>query len=224
MRLDSDGPVQDRSPSDDSRPELYERTCRDAATSDTSGNREKRARSPEFVLGKRLKRDALRAPFVSYKDTIEACCPNQLAAADGAQAIAGLESAFTAWVATQCERPLRQDLTAEGEARFLDEVLAEEKRELDAWCEFQVFSPGLWKEASKGIADTRWVLARKFFEGKKTVTARLAARDFQDFDLAEGPVGTSSCFSMRSSHLQVISLGALKQWKLRSLEIKNAPL
>ena len=35
---------------------------------------------------------------------------------------------------------------------------------------------------------------------------------------------TPSCVSMRSSHLQVISSGALKQWTLWSLDIKNALL
>ena len=78
---------------------------------------------------------------MSNKDDVKANCSNQLAAADGAQAIAGLESAFTAWVATQCERPLGQELSAEDEARFGDEVQAAEKRELDAWCKFQVPPP-----------------------------------------------------------------------------------
>ena len=87
---------------------------------------------------------------------------------DGAQAIAGLESAFTAWVATECERPLGQDLTAEDEARFLDEVSAAKKRGLDAWRKFQVFPPVLCKEVSKGTVGTRWVLTWKFFEGQKT--------------------------------------------------------
>ena len=70
--------------------------------------------------------------------------------------------------------------------------------------------------------DTRWVLAWKFFEGKKTDEARLVAPGFQDPVLAEGFVDTSSCVSMRTSHLQVISLGALKKWKLWSLGLKNA--
>ena len=48
------------------------------------------------------------------------------------------------------------------------------------------------------------------------------ARGFQDPDLAAGLVDTSSCVSPRSSHLQVISLSALKQWSLWSLDIKNA--
>ena len=155
--------------------------------------------------------DGIRASFVSNEDTIKAYCSNQLSAVDGAQAIAGLESAFTAWEATQRERPLRQELTAEGESRFSDEVLAAKKHELGAWCKFQVFSPAIWKRVSKGIADARWVLPWKFFEGQKTVKARHVARGFQDPGLAEGLVDTSSSASMRSSHLQVISLGAPKR-------------
>ena len=108
-----------------------------------------------MLPGKRLNLDALRAPFLSKKDAIKAYCSDQPSNVDGAQAIAGLESAFTVWVATQCERPLGQELTAEGEARFSDEVLAAEKRDLDARCKFQGYSPVLWKEVSKSIADTR---------------------------------------------------------------------
>ena len=70
------------------------------------------------------------------------------------------------------------------EARFLDGVLAAKKRELDARGEFQVFPPVLRREVSKGIVDTRWALAWKFFEGQKTVKAKLVARGFQDPDLA----------------------------------------
>ena len=45
---------------------------------------------------------------------------------------------------------------------------------------------------------------------------------FQDPDLKDGLVETSGCVSLRSSHLQVISLSALQQRTLRSLDIKNA--
>ena len=123
-----------------------------------SGNRGKRARSPEFVPDKRLTRDVIRASFVSNKETIKAYCPNQLSAVDGTQAIAGLEAAFTAWVATHCERPLGQELTVEDETRFSGEVLAAKKREVDAWCKFQVFSPVLWMDVSKGTVGPRWLL------------------------------------------------------------------
>ena len=110
MSLDSDGPARDTSPSDESRTQQYERAGGDTAAATVSGNREKRARLPEFVPEKRLKHDVLRAPLVSNKDTIKAYCSNQLSAVDGAQVIAGLESAFSAWVATQCGRPLNKNL------------------------------------------------------------------------------------------------------------------
>ena len=59
-------------------------------------------------------------------------------------------------------------------------------------------------------------------DGKKCVKARLAAKGFQGPDLKEGLVGTSGCVSLRSPHLQVASLSAIRQWKLWSLDIKNA--
>ena len=71
MCLDSDGPVLGSSPSGGSWSELCECTCRDAATSDGSGSRGKRARPPEFVPEKRLKHDVLRTPFVSNKEVVK---------------------------------------------------------------------------------------------------------------------------------------------------------
>ena len=85
-------------------------------------------------------------------------------------------------------------------------------------------SPGPFDGSLERYCDARWVLTWKFFEEQKTVKARLVARGFQYPDLADGLADTSSCVSMRSSHLQVISLGALKKWTLRSLDIKNPVL
>ena len=99
---------------------------------------------------------------------------------------------------------------------------AAKNRELDAWRKFQVSPPVPQKSVTKEVVETRWVLTWKDLEGKRTVKARLVARGFQGPDLADGLVDTSSCVSLRSSHLQVISLSALKKWKLWSLDIKNA--
>ena len=141
---------------------------------------------------------------------------------DGTPTIEGLEAALTAWAAQVCDRPLGQELSRDDELRFAKEVDAAKNRELGARCKFQVCPPVPQKSATKGAVETRWVLTWKDLDGKRTVKARLVARGFQDPDLAEGLVDTSSCVSLRSSHLQVISLSALKKWKLWSLDIKNA--
>ena len=59
-------------------------------------------------------------------------------------------------------------------------------------------------------------------DGKKCVKARLVAKGFQDPDLEEGLVDTSGRVSLRSPRLQVVSLSAMRKWKLRSLDIKIA--
>ena len=59
-------------------------------------------------------------------------------------------------------------------------------------------------------------------DGRRSIRARLVARGYQHPDLQEGVVDTSWCVSLRLSHLQVISLCAIKKWKLRSLDITNA--
>ena len=58
--------------------------------------------------------------------------------------------------------------------------------------------------------------------GRKCVKARLVAKGPQDPDSREGLANTSGCVSLRSSHLQVVSLSAVREWELWSLDIKNA--
>ena len=76
---------------------------------------------------------------------------------------------------------------------------------------FEVFSPVEVNAISKKVIDSRWVLTWKIADGAKKVKARLVAKGFQDPDLTEGLVDTSGCVSLRSSHLQVASLSALKK-------------
>ena len=61
-------------------------------------------------------------------------------------------------------------------------------------------------------------------DGKQEVKARLVAKGYQNPAWGTGLMETSGCVSPHSSHLQVISLIALKKWNLWSLEIKNALL
>ena len=178
-------------------------------------------RPPEFVPEKRIKHDALRLSLVGNKETIKAHCAHHLAAVDGTQAIEGMEAALTAWVAAQCDRPMGQELRADDELHFVKEVEAAKRRELDAWCKFQVFSPVLGTRVTKDVVETRRVPTWKDLDGKRAAKDRWVARGFQGPDLAEGLVDTSSCVSLRSSHLQVISLSAQKKWKLRNLDIEN---
>ena len=61
-------------------------------------------------------------------------------------------------------------------------------------------------------------------EGKKTAGDRLAAKGYQDPGLGDGNVGIAGCVGRRASRLQLISLGAMERWKIRSLDIENAIL
>ena len=67
---------------------------------------------------------------------------------------------------------------------------------------------GGWTEKRRG--------ARQMADG------RLVAKGYQDPDLRKGLVDTSGCVSLRSSHLQVISLRLIKKSELWSVDIKNA--
>ena len=161
-----------------------------------------------------MRQEAPRLVFADKKETIKAHCTHYMASADGSPTIEGLEAALTAWEASQCARPLGQELSSADELRFAKEVEAAKGRELDAWCKFQVFSSVPQTTVTKDVVETRWVLTWKDLEGERTVKARLVARGFQDPDLADGLVDPSCRVGLRSSHLQVIFLSCLKKWKL----------
>ena len=96
------------------------------------------------------------------------------------------------------------------------------RRELEAWGKVEAFSPLHACKVQEQLVDTRWVLTWKMAEGEKCAKARLAAEGFQGPDLKDGLVETSGCVSLRSSRLRVISLSAIRDWKLWSMDMKNA--
>ena len=58
--------------------------------------------------------------------------------------------------------------------------------------------------------------------GVRTVKPGMVAGGAQDPDLVDGIAGTSGYVSLRSSHLQVLSLSALEKGELWCLGIENA--
>ena len=66
------------------------------------------------------------------------------------------------------------------------------------------------------------MLTWKEVDGAKPVKSRLRTKGYRDLDLRNGDVGILGCASRRSPHLQMILLGALEEWPLCSLDIKNA--
>ena len=122
-------------------------------------------------------------------------------------------------MADERNRILGQELTPGEEDMHADLVTAGKSRGLAAWEKFDVFSPNKDGEVQKQIVQTRWVLTWKVADGKKCVKAHLVAKGFQDPDLTGGLADTSGCVTLRSSHLQVVSLSAMRKWDLRSLDI-----
>ena len=82
-------------------------------------------------------------------------------------------------------------------------------RDLDACGQFKVLSPVKLGARTKAVVETRWALTWKKVEGQKTAMARLDARGFQKPNLRDGNVDIAGCGSGRSSHLKLVSLGAL---------------
>ena len=65
---------------------------------------------------------------------------------------------LSAWVAGDCSRISGQALTEAEERNFADLVYKAKVRELEAWGQFKVSSPGKHGAESKDPVDTRWVL------------------------------------------------------------------
>ena len=95
-------------------------------------------------------------------------------------------------------------------------------REPAAWEEFSECCLRDEANINETIADTRWVLTWKVTEGNTSLMDRLVAKGFQDPDVQRGLVETAGCVSLRSSHLQFLSLRTLKKWRIWSLETKDA--
>ena len=94
--------------------------------------------------------------------------------------------------------------------------------EVYAWRQFEVLPPAQMGAPTQDVQDTRWALTWKNAEGKKMAKARLVPKGYQNQDLKDRNLEIAGCASRRSSHLQLISLGALRIWRILGLEIKNA--
>ena len=137
-------------------------------------------------------------------------------------AVEGADGAISAWVADECNRVLGKELPQEEEKRQAALVHEGKRQELEAWEKFEVFLPLHECKVQKQMVDTRWVTTWKMVGCKTCAKVCMVATGLQDPGLKDGLVNTSGCFSLRSSHLPVISLSAIRNWKSWSLGIKNA--
>ena len=93
---------------------------------------------------------------------------------------------------------------------------------LGAWQKFDVSAPQRDCNVSRQIAQTSRVFTWETANGRNSVKARLVAKGYQEPDLKEGSADAPGRNSLRPSHLQEISLCAIKKWTLWSLDAKNA--
>ena len=125
-------------------------------------------------------------------------------------------------VAEECNRISGRELTEVKGRVHADLARRAKARELDLWNQFMVVSPVKVGAQSEYLADTGRALNRKEVDGLKTGKSQLVARGYQDPDLRTDNVDIAGRVSRRPSHLQLISLGASKQWPLWGLDIKSA--
>ena len=133
-----------------------------------------------------------------------------------------IDVVFPAKAADECNRISGQELPPEPERLYEKDALAAKQRELDTWSQFKDYNPMEPGKCGEEVVGTRWVLTWRVAGGVKTVKACLAAKGYQDPDLKDGLVETPGCVSLRSPNLEVISLAALRCWRLWVLDIKDA--
>ena len=75
-----------------------------------------------------------------------------------------------------------QEFSPEGEGAQKDLLREGKQRELAAWGKFDVYTQRNSCNASKNIAQTRWVLTWEMADREKSVKARMAAEGSQDPD------------------------------------------
>ena len=121
----------------------------------------------------------------------------------------------------ESNRVFGYDLVGAEERLRADLVDTAQEWEVDARRQFEVFSLVKMGARTEEVVDTRRALTWTEAEGEKTAKARLVTKGSQGSDLWDGNAGIVSCVSCRSSHLQSISLGALKRWKVWSPDIKK---
>ena len=132
--------------------------------------------------------------------------------------------AIAARTAERCDEGLGQDRSAEEEKLYGASVKAPKEREPAAWKRFKILEPVIVANPSKVTVDARWVAPWMVAEGKEDVKAPCVAHGYQDPDLENGMAEAPGCLSLRSSHLQVVSLVALRKETFWTLGIKNAAL
>ena len=74
------------------------------------------------------------------------------------------------------------------------------------------------------VADSRRAETWEDVEGRKTARGRLVTKGYWYPDLRDGKVDIAGRVGRRSSHQRVVSSGALRRWRIWSLDIKNALL
>ena len=136
--------------------------------------------------------------------------------------VGGVDAAISAWVADECNRVSGRDFWMGEEETYADLARGAKVKELGARQSFGVLEPSQEQDVLKKVVQTRWVLAWKMMEGAKIINVRSASKGYQGPDLKEGVPDASGCVSLRSSHLQVISLCAIEKWEIWSLDTKAA--
>ena len=122
-----------------------------------------------------------------------------------------MDGAASAWVADECAGALGQKSSPEATKQHAAFAQAAKIEGRDTWNQIDVFEPRKNDNVSRQNAPTRRILTWMMVGGRKSIKARLVAKGYQDPHLRGGIVDTPGRVSIRSSHLQMISLRAIEK-------------
>ena len=121
-----------------------------------------------------------------------------------------VHAAISAWTDDMRRKTVGKEPSKEEETKCPPLVWAAQDRGPANWTEFGASSPAAQANIEKAIVGARRVSTWEIMQGELAVRARSAAKGFKGPDLQQGLAETAGCVSLRSSHLQLLSLRAMK--------------
>ena len=97
-------------------------------------------------------------------------------------------------------------------------ILTAKRIEIENWKKNKVFEEVQFNGQS--LVTTRWVVTTKEKDNVITTKARLVARGFEDEAIDKGKIDSPTC--SRESLSLILSLLAMKKWKVQAIDIKTA--
>ena len=134
------------------------------ASDDLPATRAKRCRVDDLLLASAAEEEVAEEHAKLWGPEIKAHSD-----ATHASLLEGVDAVISAWAADQCNKALRQELSAYGGESHWNAGRTAKDRDIAAWEKFKGFKPFSGGALSRATADTRRVHSWKMLEGREGV-------------------------------------------------------